>query len=125
MSAYGRTPLSEENGVGLGIAYVELETDANGIVQTANRRYWNHATKVFEPGPRDDSKHVKPCQRLADDPDLDNFIQVAAVERQAVEDFNVLVVFYTLDSSGKVTSVYRSYAHNVAVALGAVNGTPY
>jgi hypothetical protein len=125
MSAYGRTPLSEENGVGLGIAYVRLETDANGIVQTANRQYWNHATKVYEPAPRDDAKHVKPCQRLADDPDFDSFVQLAAVERQAVEGFNVIIVYYTLDSSGNVTSVYRTYAHNVAVALGAVNGIPY
>lgn len=126
MSAYGRTPLCEDNGVGLGIAYVRLETDAAGVVQTAARQYWNHATKVYEPGPRDDARHVRPCQRLTDDAaDVDNLVQLAPAERQPLEWSNVLVVYYNVDSSGKATSIYRSYAHNLVVATGAVNSTNF
>lgn len=126
MAAYGYTPISEENGTGLGLAFVLLNTDVNGVVQTAGRQYWNHATKVYEPGPRDDAKHLKLYQRLTDvSADFDNLVQVVAIERQALEPANTIIVVYTVDSTGKATGILRSYEHNVAQAMAGVNSTNF
>jgi hypothetical protein len=124
--AYGLTPLVENNNTGLGIAYVEIVKDASGQLQTANRRYWNHTTKVFEPGPRDDAKHVAPYQRLTDDVmDVDNFIQVKTVDGGALDQVAVIQVVYNLDASNKVTSIFQTYSRAYALANGAVNNANY
>lgn len=126
MAAYGSTPMSEENGTGLGIAYVQVQIDVNGVIQAATRQYWNHVAKVFEPGPRVDAKHVIPYQRLSDDTtDADNMIQLAAVERQPLDWSNVLAIVYTVDATGKATGVYRTYPHNMAQSLASVNVTNF
>jgi hypothetical protein len=126
MTAYGETPMSEENGTSLGLAYVQVQTDVNGVVQTATRGYWNRATKVFDVGPRDDAKHVKPYQRLSDDAkDKDNLVQLAAVEREALAWTNVVAVVYTIDAAGAVTGIYRTYPHNIVQSLASVNNTNF
>lgn len=126
MSAYGLTPLVDMSNTGLGVAYVQVETDAGGTVQTAGRRYWNHATKVFEPGPRDDAKHVAPYQRLTDDAtDVDNFVQVRAVDRGALDQVNVIAVVYNVDASGKATSIYQTYSRSYTLANASVNNANY
>lgn len=120
---YGRTPLNEVNGTGLGIAYVQVDVSAAGVVQAANRRYFNAATGVYEPGPRDDAKHVTPYQRLsADGSDIDNAIQLAPVDVGAMGfGANVIAVVYNVDSSGKAVSVHTTYSRNETVALAAIN----
>jgi hypothetical protein len=120
------TPLIEYSNTPLGIAYVQLETDAAGVVQVAAKRYWNHATKVYEPGPRDDVKHVAPFQRLTDDAaDFDNFAQVRAVDRGALDQVNVVGMVYNLDASGKVTSIFSTNSRAYMLANGCVNNTNY
>lgn len=124
MSAYGPTPLNAVNGTPLGIAYVRIETDSAGVVQTASRQYWNHATKVFEPGPRVDAKHVLPYQRLSDAAgDPDGEVQLRALDAVATAWPNVVVVDYNLDSSGNVTSVFNSRSRNQVVCESAINIT--
>lgn len=122
MSAYGMTPLVESSNTGLGIAYVQLETDVSGTIQTAARRYWNHATQVYEPGPRDDAKHVAPYQRLTDDPaDADNLAQVRPVAARALDWPNVVAVVYNIDASNNATSIFQTYSRSYASANGSVN----
>lgn len=120
MPDYGPSPIAEVNSLLMGLCYIRIEkSTTTGIV--TSKQYWNHAIEAWESGPRVDSKHVLPYQRLnVDVADAEYKCQLGMFADRAFDSPNVLAVTFIVDAAGKVTETYSCMTRVQAMLMAGI-----